>query len=88
MSKVPGFVSIYEWIDYWQSGNDQWKTDDFEMDRATRLELAWAAQSVSHMLATLRDIADMTPEKSNVYDAARVAKNAMLEYGLESGGNG
>lgn len=82
MSSVPGFESIYEWIDYWQAGNDQWETDDFEMDRATRAELGWAAQSVSHMLATMRDIGDMKPETHNVYDAARVARNAIQEYGL------
>jgi hypothetical protein len=74
--------NIYEWIDYWQADNHQWESDAFEMNRETRIELAWASQSVSHMLATLRDIADMTSEKQNVYDAARVAKNALQEYGL------
>lgn len=82
--------SIYEWIDYWQQGNTQCRVDVFKMNEHTRLELEFAAKAISHMLATLRDIADIDPtNRSNdaaVYDAVRMAKNAIAEYaiGVES----
>lgn len=75
--------SIYEWIDYWQTGNNQWKVDSFDMNEHARLELAFAAKAVSHMIATLRDIVDCPLEAKPEYaDAVRTAKNALQEYGL------
>lgn len=79
----PGFSSFYEWIDYWQSDNTQHESDRLSVDDM-RADLAWASQTINHMLASLRDIVDCPLEaKPNYSDAVQIAKNAIAEYGLK-----
>lgn len=78
----PGFSSIYEWIDYWQSDNTQHVSDKLSVDDM-RADLAWASQTISHMLASLREVADARTETHNVYRVAGIGKNAIGEYGLK-----
>lgn len=78
----PGFSDIYEFINYWQSGNDTHKGDGIELSEHARDDLAFAVQSINHMLATLRDIAAMTSETQNIYGAKTHARNALKEYGI------
>lgn len=79
----PGFTSIWEWIDYWCAGNAQYQEDKLSADEM-RADLAWASQTINHLLASLRDIYDCPLEaKPNYADAVRIAKNAIGEYGIK-----
>lgn len=84
-SVCPGFTSVYEWIDYWEAGNEQHIKDKLSQSEA-RDDLAWAAQSLSHLIATMREIAELDYSRAAIigaaHDAVRKARNALAEYGL------
>lgn len=84
----PGFTSIWEWIDYWCAGNEQFKGDRLSVDDM-RSDLAWASQTINHLLAALRDIHDH-PLKGmpDHCDAVTVAANALQEYGVVADNDG
>lgn len=79
-------LSVWEWIDYWTAGNDQCVRDGYVIDSVTRAELAWAAQSLLHLIATVRDISELDYSRAAInmaaYDAVRMSKNALSEYGI------
>lgn len=78
----PGFTSIWEWIDYWCAGNEQFRGDRLSIDEM-RSDLAWASQTINHLLSALRDIHDHRLKGSPDHcDAVTVATNALQEYGL------
>ena len=84
----PGFSSIYEWINYWESGSTQHESDKLT-PADMRAELAWASQTISHMLASLREVSEARTETHNVYRVAAIGENAIAEYGLtRHGGHG
>lgn len=77
-------LTVWEWIDYWTAGNNQCVADGYVIDDVTRSELAWAAQSICHLLATIRDISELDYSRAAIngaaYDAVKMAKNALSEY--------
>jgi len=83
-SPYPGGLTPYEWIDYWSSGNAAHVADGYEIDPSIRLDLAWAAQSLNHLLATMRAISVLDYSHAAIngaaYDAVLFAKNALAEY--------
>lgn len=72
----PGFMPIDEWIDYWKPDSTQHESDKLHVDEM-RSDLAWASQAISHMLATLRNIAD-----SECGDGKQHAMHCLAEYGV------